>query len=392
MISNKMQEIVAGNSMIRAMFEEGKRLAEIHGAENVYDFSLGNPNVPPPTQIIDAINNTLSSPDIHGYMNNSGFESTRTAIANSLNKRYSQSLTEKEIVMAVGAAGAINVILKSILNPNDEVIVFAPYFVEYKHYVANFDGKLVIVPPNPPSFLPDLDGLSSAINTNTKAVIINTPNNPTGVVYDSETLRQLGEVLSAKEKELGISICLISDEPYREIAYDNIDVPCVLNFYHNTFIAYSYSKSLSLPGERIGYICVNPSMVHKETVLSALNVATRILGFVNAPSLFQKVIEQLVDTEIDITFYKENRDILYNHFTSIGLECTYPAGAFYLFPKSPISDDKQFCQDAKKFNLLLVPGSGFGCPGYFRVSYCVSRNTVINSLDAFTQLMNTYKN
>ncbi len=394
MISEKMKELVAGSSIIRAMFEEGKLMSTKYGSENVYDFSLGNPNVLPPAHIITAINEILVEEEpnlVHGYMNNSGFESTRDALAKSLNKKYNQQLSCNDFVMTVGAAGGLNVILKTLLNPDDEVIVFAPFFGEYKHYVSNFDGKLVVIPPNPPTFMPNLDAFEKLITHRTKAVIINTPNNPTGVVYDIETLQKLGEILTKKETEFNNSIYLISDEPYREIAYDNINIPCVLDFYQNTFIAYSYSKSLSLPGERIGYICVNPDINYKQDILQGLNVANRILGFVNAPSLFQKVIERCTDITSDITLYNQNRDILYKHLISLGFECSYPEGAFYLFPKALIADDKQFCQDAKQFNLLLVAGSAFGCSGYFRISYCVSNETVVNSLDAFTKLANLYK-
>ncbi|OOB79176.1 MAG: aspartate aminotransferase [Epulopiscium sp. Nuni2H_MBin001] len=392
MIAENMKELVAGSSIIRAMFEEGKALTEKYGAQNVYDFSLGNPNVAPPDEIITIINDILVNEQpklVHGYMNNSGFESTRAVIANSLNEKYNLDLASDNLAMTVGAAGALNIILKCILNPADEVIVFAPFFGEYTHYVSNFGAKLVVIPANYPTFEPNIQMLESAITERTKAVIINTPNNPTGVVYTEQLLTQLTETL--RKKSAQNTIYLISDEPYREIVYDNVDVPCVLPFYDNTFIAYSYSKSLSLAGERIGYVCMNSNMESFEDMIQALRVANRILGFVNAPSLFQKVIEKCVDVEVDISLYKLNRDILYKHLTDLGFVCVYPQGAFYLFPKAPISDDVLFCMEAKKFNLLLVPGSAFGCPGYFRVSYCVSNQTVINSLDAFTKLAKIYK-
>lgn len=394
MISSKMQELVANSSVIRAMFEEGKRLSSLYGPENVYDFSLGNPNVVPPTTVKDAICDILNEehPNIlHGYMNNSGYEDVRTTIANHLNTAHGTNLSLSHIIMTCGAAGGLNVILKTLLNPGDEVIVFAPFFGEYRNYVNNYDGTLVVIPADTATFQPNLEALSSAINKKTKSVIINTPNNPSGVVYSDETLRKLSALLEEKEKALGTSIYLISDEPYRELVYDDVNVPYMLHYYHNTFIGYSYSKSLSLPGERIGYIAVHPEMDNLNDVLSALNVATRILGFVNAPSLFQKVIAKCITSEVDVSIYKRNRDLLYNHLTSLGFECIKPEGAFYLFPKALIEDDKAFCEAAKAFNLLLVPGSSFGCPGYVRLAYCTSYEMIERSLPAFTKLAEHFK-
>lgn len=393
MISEKMKALVANSSTIRAMFEEGKRLASIYGEENVYDFSLGNPYVEPPHSIKQAAVDILSNENpnvVHGYMNNSGYEDVRSAIADHLNKKEGLNLTHQHIIMTCGAAGGLNIILKSLLNPGDEVIVFAPFFGEYTNYVNNFDGTLVVVPSDTNTFEPDLEALKSKITKKTKAVIINTPNNPTGVIYSEEAIKGLSTVLSEKEKELGISIYLISDEPYRELVYDNTPVPCILKYYKNTFIGYSYSKSLSLPGERIGYIAVSPEMDDLDDILGALNVANRILGFVNAPSLFQRVIAKCLDSSVDVSVYQRNRDILYNHLISLGFSCVKPQGAFYLFPKALIDDDKKFCQDAKQFNLLLVPGSGFGCPGYVRLAYCIPYERIQNSLEAFTKLAKLY--
>ena len=394
MISQKMQTLVKNSSTIRAMFEEGKRLSGIYGAENVYDFSLGNPYVEPPENIKKATIEILSSEHpnmVHGYMNNSGYEDVREAIAAYLNKKDNLNLTHEHLVMTCGAAGGLNIILKSLLNSGDEVIAFAPFFGEYANYVNNFDGTLVVVPPDTTTFEPNLEALESKITNKTKAVIINTPNNPTGVIYSEEAIKGLSSVLSKKEKELGISIYLISDEPYRELVYDNTPVPCILKYYKNSFIGYSYSKSLSLPGERIGYIAVSPEMDDLSDILGALNVANRILGFVNAPSLFQRVIAKCLDSSVDVSIYQKNRDLLYNHLTSLGFSCVKPQGAFYLFPKALIEDDKQFCQDAKQFNLLLVPGSGFGCPGYVRLAYCISNERIENSLQAFTKLAKLYE-
>lgn len=393
MISNKMEALLQSNSVIRNMFEEGKKLSQIYGDENVYDFSIGNPNVEPPEHIKSIIKEILNSESpnlIHGYMNNSGYEDVRDSIASYLNKKENLSLNKDNIVMTCGAAGGLNIILKTLLNPGDEVITFAPYFGEYKNYVNNFDGKLIVVPTDINNFEPDLNALKNAISPNTKALIINTPNNPTGVIYSSDFLKNLGNLLEDKQKEFNSNIYLISDEPYREIVYDNAVVPCLLKYYKNTFIGYSYSKSLSLPGERIGYVVVNNEMDDFNAIVDSLNIANRILGFVNAPSLFQRVISKCLDDEVDVSIYKRNFDLLYNHLINLGFTCVKPEGTFYLFPRTPIADDKKFCEDAKKFNLLLVPGSSFGCPGHFRISYCVSYETIKNSLPAFEKLASLY--
>lgn len=394
MISNKMKELVAGSSTIRAMFEEGKRLAAIHGSENVFDFSLGNPNVEPPEAITTAITEILHSETpnlVHGYMNNSGYEDVRQTIATHLSQTHDVSLDAANIVMTCGAAGGLNILLKTLLNPGDEVIVFAPFFGEYRNYVSNFDGKLIVVPADLTTFEPNLTALSTCITERTKAVIINSPNNPTGVIYSDEALRGLATILEEKQAAFGSHIYLISDEPYRELVYDDAVVPYILKYYRNSFIGYSYSKSLSLPGERIGYIVAHSEMDGFGDIMAGLNVANRILGFVNAPSLFQRVIAKCLTNEVDVNIYKRNRDLLYDHLTSIGFDCIKPQGAFYLFPKSLIADDKQFCEDAKRFNLLLVPGSAFGCPGYVRLAYCTSYAQIQRSLPAFTQLAAFYQ-
>ncbi|MCE5221911.1 MAG: pyridoxal phosphate-dependent aminotransferase [Clostridium sp.] len=393
MISNKMKSLVSNSSTIRAMFEEGKRLSGIYGEENVFDYSIGNPNVEPPESIKKVISEILNeeTPNlIHGYMNNSGYEDVRDAISTFLNKKHDLTLSRNNIVMTCGAAGGLNIILKSLLNPDDEVITFAPYFGEYNNYVQNFNGKLVISSTDTETFEPDLKALSEVITSKTKALIINNPNNPTGVVYSKEVIQDLANLLNKKQNELNTTIYLISDEPYREIVYDDIEVPCLLKYYDNTFIGYSYSKSLSLPGERIGYVVMNTLMAGFEEMTSALNIANRILGFVNAPSLFQRVIAKSLGAEVDVSIYKKNRDLLYNHLISLGFTCVKPQGAFYLFPKSPIEDDKKFCADAKQFNLLLVPGSAFGCPGHVRLSYCISYEKIENSLQAFDKLAALY--
>jgi len=389
MISKKMKVLVENSSVIRDMFEEGKRLSEIYGEENVFDFSIGNPNVEPPENVKKAIIDILSEEEpnlIHGYMNNSGHEDVREKISNYINKKNGVKLTLNNIIMTCGAAGGLNIILKSILNPEDEVITFAPFFGEYANYVNNYDGKLVIVKSEEETFQPNVNVLEKKITERTKAIIINSPNNPTGVIYSEEFIKNIAKVLEKKEKEFGTSIYLISDEPYREIVYDDVQVPFILNYYKNSFIGYSYSKSLSLPGERIGYIAVNSEMDDFEDIVASLNVANRILGFVNAPSLFQRVIARTLGAEVDVNMYKRNRDLLYNHLISLGFECIKPQGAFYLFPKTLIEDDKKFAQIAKKYNILLVPGSAFGCPGHCRIAYCVDYNKMEQSLEAFTKL------
>lgn len=388
MISDRMKVMLSGSSAIRAMFEEGKRLAKIYGKENVYDFSLGNPSVPAPRKVNEAFREVLDNTDditLHGYMNNSGFESVRESIATNLNKRFGTAFSYRNIIMTVGAAGGLNVILRAILNPDDEVVMIAPFFGEYLNYVANAFGKSVIVPPNPPTFQPDLKALEKALTKRTKAVIINTPNNPTGVVYGEETLKRLADILDKKSTQNGQAIYLISDEPYRELAYDGVEVPYVTKYYANTVVGYSYSKSLSLPGERIGYLVVPDEAEDFDNLVSACNVATRVLGFVNAPSLQQLAIEKCLDETSDISVYDRNRELLYKSLTEYGFECTKPEGAFYLFVKCPV-DEKEFVEKAKELRLLLVGGKSFACEGYVRLAYCVSYKTIEDSLPQFKKL------
>ncbi|WMJ86150.1 pyridoxal phosphate-dependent aminotransferase [Anaerocolumna sp. MB42-C2] len=395
MISNKMIGLVQNSSVIRAMFEEGKRLASIYGAENVYDFSLGNPSVEPPRTVKDAVIETINEESanlVHGYMNNSGYEDVRRAIANSINKKFKTSFGEENIIMTVGAAGGLNVILKTLLNPGDEVITFAPFFGEYRNYVSNFDGELVIVSPNTINFQPNLAEFEEKITPKTKAVIINTPNNPTGVVYSEETIIALSDILRRKQTEFNTSIYLISDEPYRELVYDEIEVPYLTKYYKNTIVGYSFSKSLSLPGERIGYLVIPKEVDDFADITAAANVATRILGFVNAPSLLQRVVAKCLDSEVDVSVYNRNRELLYNSLIDYGYTCVKPEGAFYLFVKALEEDDKAFAAAAKKYNILIVPGSSFGCPGYCRIAYCVDYKTILGSLEGFKKLADEYIN
>lgn len=396
MISGKMKPLVENNSVIRVMFEEGKRLAAIYGAENVYDFSLGNPNVPAPPEVEQAILDTLREEEstfVHGYMSNAGYEDVRETIAQSLNSRFGTKFSQKNILMTVGAASGLNVILKTILNPGDEVIVFAPYFVEYGNYVRNYDGQLTVISPNTVDFQPNLEEFAEKITGRTKAVIINTPNNPTGVVYSHETLTRLAEIMRQKTKELGTEMVLISDEPYRELAYDGVEVPYVTKYYADTVVCYSYSKSLSLPGERIGYLVIPDEFTDSEAVFTAATIANRVLGCVNAPSLMQRVIKQCIeaDARVNLEAYDKNRNLLYQGLKKLGFSCIKPEGAFYLFVKAPEPDEKAFCARAQKHNLLLVPGSSFACPGYVRIAYCVSEDQITRAMPAFEALAQEYE-
>ena len=348
MISKKMENMVANSSAIRAMFEEGNRLAKIYGAENVFDFSLGNPNVPAPEEVKNAIIELLNEEDpiaLHGYTNsNAGYADVREAVAQSLNERFGTEFEGKNIVMTVGAAGGLNVILKSLLNPADEVIVFAPYFGEYRSYVSNYDGVLVEVSPDTETFQPKLAEFEEKITAKTKAVIVNTPNNPTGVVYSEETIEKMAEILEKKQKEFGTDIYLISDEPYRELAYDGVEVPYLTKYYANTIVGYSYSKSLSLPGERIGYLVIPSEASDSEDLISAASVATRILGFVNAPTLQQKVVKACLNANTDISYYDRNREALYNGLKELGFECVDRKAHFISLSNLRLKMKRRFAQ------------------------------------------------
>ena len=393
MISEKMKPYVKNNSAIRMMFEEGNRLRAKYGADKVFDFSLGNPSVPAPDCVREAIIELVNETDptvLHGYMSNAGFEDVRQTIAESLNKRFDTKFSAKNLIMTVGAASGLNVILKTILNPGEEVIVFAPYFLEYGAYVRNYDGVLVEISPDTATFQPNLAEFEKKITPKTKAVIVNTPHNPTGVVYSEETIRKLSAILEAKQKEFGTVIYMISDEPYRELAYDGVEVPYLTKYYDNTVVGYSYSKSLSLPGERIGYLVIPDEADGSEELISAATIANRTLGCVNAPSLIQKVVAKCVDAKTDLAAYDKNRQALYKGLKECGFECIKPQGAFYLFVKSPVADEKAFCEAGKKYNILMVPGSSFACPGYVRLAYCVSYETIVNSLPEFKKLAAEY--
>lgn len=393
MISEKMIPLVQNNSAIRMMFEEGKKLSAQFGEENVFDFSLGNPSVPAPKEVNQAIIDILNEEDslfVHGYMSNAGYEDVRKAVADSLNRKFQTNFHPENILMTVGAASGLNVILKTLLNPGDQVITFAPYFVEYGAYVRNYDGELVVVSPDTKDFQPNLVEFEEKINEKTKAVIINTPNNPTGVIYSEETIKNIGAILLKKAAEFGTSIALISDEPYRELAYDGAVVPFVTKYYKNTVICYSFSKSLSLPGERIGYLVIPDEMEDSKEVIAAAAIANRVLGSVNAPSLMQRVIMRCIDAEVDVAAYDRNRNLLYSSLTEYGFECIKPQGAFYMFVKAPNGEEKEFCETAKQFHVLVVPGSSFACPGYVRIAYCVSYERIERSLPAFKKIAEHY--
>lgn len=394
MISEKMKELVKNGSAIRAMFEEGKIMAAKYGKENIYDFSLGNPSIVPPATVKEAIIEIAENEpemELHGYPNNAGFEDVRQAVADYTNKTFGTNFGIGNIIMTVGAAGGLNVALKAIINPGDEVVVIAPYFGEYDNYISNFDGVKVMVDADLERFAINFEDFERKITAKTKCVIINTPNNPTGVVYTEDDIKKMAEILERKQAEFGTSIYLFSDEPYREIAFNGLEIPYVTKYYRNTIVGYSYSKSLSLPGERIGYLVVPGELDDFNDVIDAMVVANRILGFVNAPTLMQKVIKKVIGNTSDLSVYEENKNILYKALTEMGYECVEPKGTFYMFPKCPIADDKEFCAKAKEFRLIIVPGSNFGCPGYFRIAYCVDKAVVENSLESFKELMDFYK-
>ena len=388
MFNKKLTENLEKSSMIRAMFEGGARLKKIYGEDNVYDFSLGNPEVEPPAEVLETLKKYVNSdePGLHKYMNNAGYPEVRAKVAAYLKKKCGIALDESNIVMVCGAAAGLNVTLKAPLNPGEEVIVQAPFFVEYGTYIEQAGGKPVIVNTIKDSFQIDVEAVEKAITDMTKAIIINSPNNPTGTIYSKESLEKLNKALEKKEAELGINIFIISDEPYVSLVYDGAEVPNILSIFKKSISINSFSKSLALPGERIGYIATSSRIPGVDELFSVMVTLNRTLGFVNAPSLFQKVIADNLDVAVDIDNYKMKRDMLYNHLTKVGFKCVKPLGAFYLFVKAPIEDDVAFCKAAAKYNLLLVPGTGFCGPGYVRIAYCVDKGMIERSLDAFTKL------
>lgn len=393
MFSQKIVKNLENSSWIRAMFEEGNRLAKIYGRENVYDFSLGNPFGEPPAEVQESLKKHLLDGEagLHKYMSNSGYPDVCEKIAKKLEKESGVSLNCENVIMTVGAAGGLNVALKALLNEGEEVIAFAPYFVEYNSYVDNNGGRIVVVPADTSTFQPNLKRFKELITPKTKAVIINSPNNPSGVVYSEESLKIMSEILEAKEREYGNAIYVISDEPYNKIVYDGIKIPAVLGIFKNAIIVNSFSKSLALAGERIGYIAASSNIDDISTLSKALAYCNRILGFVNAPGLFQRVIADCLDVQADVEDYKAKRDFLYDNLIRLGFQCVKPQGAFYLFPEALIPDEVQFARAATKYNLLFVPGSGFGCPGHVRISYCVNFDMIKRSIPAFEKLAEEFK-
>ena len=391
-ISKKIEGIISKASFIRKMFEEGAQLKAQYGAENVYDFSLGNPNLPPPEKFNELLRDTVDSCGLgdHCYMPNTGYPMVCGSVAEYLAKEQQAPVTNKEVMMTCGASGALNVALKTILDPGDEVLTPAPCFVEYKFYADNHGGTLKTVATKP-DFQLDLKVLSEAINPKTKAVLINSPNNPTGQVYPEDDLVALGELLEKKGKEFKRTIYLISDEPYRKIVFDGVRVPSIFTSYKNSIIGTSYSKDISIPGERIGFVAVNPAAVYKKDLIAGIAVANRILGFVNAPALMQRVVACMQGMSVEISEYARKRDILCNGLDKIGYEFIKPAGTFYLFPRSPIPDDVEFANVLKDERVLVVPGSGFDGPGHFRIAFCVDDEVIKNSMPSFQKAIEKYK-
>ena len=390
-IAKHIETIISGSSWIRKMFEEGARLKAEHGAENVYDFSLGNPNLEPPEKFRAALKDaaTSSDPGVHAYMPNTGYPHVRKSVADYLCDEQEVQVTENEVIMTCGASGALNVILKTILDPGDEVITPAPFFVEYRYYVDNHGGTLKTVSTKP-DFNLDIDAVSAAITQKTRAVLINSPNNPTGQVYSKESLNELGTRLTEKGKELSRTIYLIADEPYRKIVYDGQKVPSIFQTYTESIIATSYSKDISIPGERIGYLAVNPEASYKKELIGGMALANRILGFVNASALMQRVVASVQGVSVDISAYARKRELLCKGLADSGYDFFTPAGAFYLFPRTPIPDDVKFVQALQEELILAVPGSGFGGPGHFRIAFCVADETIINAIPGFKRVIKKF--
>ena len=394
MVSEQMYELGTKKSTIRTIFEYGRKRAQEIGEENVYDFSIGNPNVPSPEFIKQALIDILNEMEptaVHGYTVAPGNPEVRETLAKSINKRFGTSFTGKNLFMTAGAAAAITITFKALSEPGDEFLTFAPFFPEYRCFVESTGAKLVVVPARTEDFQIDFDSFEKLLSPCTKAVIVNSPNNPSGVIYSAETIKHLADILREREKEYGHPIFLISDEPYREIAYDGIEVPYLTKYYRNTIVCYSYSKSFSLPGERIGYIVVPDEVEDFGRVYGAVAGAARVLTHVNAPSLFQLAVARCAGMPSDISSYEKNGKLLYQGLIEAGFTCLKPQGAFYLFPKCLEEDDYAFCEHAKKFDILLVPGTDFGCPGYFRAAYCIKTETIEHSLPLFKKLAEDYR-
>ena len=386
-ISDNIQRRMVEGSWIRKMFEEGAILKQRYGAENVFDLSIGNPVMEPPVEFNQELKKLVENPlpGMHRYMENAGYPETRAAVAAQLSLETGIKFSMNDIVMACGTGGALNVVLKTILNPGDEVIVFAPYFVEYDNYIDNHGGVAKVLPTDE-RFIPKLDALEAAITAKTKAVIINSPNNPSGAVYSEDVVHQIGELLGKKESQFGIRIFLISDEVYRKIIFDGLKYPPIFGHHLQSIVVTSHSKDLALPGERIGYIAVHPDCSLREELIGGFIFCTRILGYVNAPALMQHAVRNLQHVTVSVAEYQRKRDFLYGRLVEMGYSMIKPQGAFYMFPKSPLEDDVAFVNELRQWNVLTVPGRGFGLPGYFRLSYCVEDNTLEGSLAGFKKV------
>lgn len=395
MINQDMYQLGSKRSVIRELFEFGKQISKQYGPENVFDFSIGNPSVPTPetvkSELLRLINET-NPMSLHGYTSAQGAPEVRKAIAEDLNSRYGTNFSERNFYMTVGAAAALCICFRAIITPEtDEIVTFAPFFTEYRVFVESNNGKLIVVPPKLPDFQIDISELEKYITPRTTAILINSPNNPSGVIYSKESIQNLSALLKRKQDEYGHDIYLISDEPYREICYEGKQPPFVTKYYPNSLVCYSYSKSLSLPGERIGYVLVPNEINNFESMYAAICGAGRSLGYICAPTLFQFLLVKHAGSTSNLSVYKENRDLLFNGLTKLGFECVYPEGAFYLFMKTKESDAYKFCEKAKKYNLLLVPADDFGCPGYVRIAYCVSGDMIKRSMPSFEKLSNEYR-
>jgi aspartate aminotransferase len=390
-ISRKVRVSLEGASWIRKMFEEGEEMKRLYGEENVFDFSLGNPDLDPPASFREGLKALVEAPvsGMHRYMPNSGYRETRSAIAEYLSEESGLPFTENHVIMTAGAAGGLNIIFKAILDRDDEVIVPSPYFVEYRFYIDNCGGVIRLVETNE-DFSLNLTEIEKAFNEKTKAVLINSPNNPTGAVYSEASLRQLGELVKKKNEEMKKTVHIISDEAYRRLVYDKISLPNLFHYYPHTIRVTSHSKDLSLAGERIGYVAVSPECEETHDLVSALVFANRILGFVNAPALMQRLVADLQRKSVDLRYYEEKRDLFYGALKSYGYQLNKPQGAFYLFPKCPIDDDVAFVKELLSKRILTVPGSGFGKPGYFRIAYCVERKMIEGAFPGFKEVAEKY--
>ena len=391
-ISEKVSGFMEKSSWIRKMFEEGIRLKKQFGEENVFDLSLGNPVIEPPDQVQAALVKAAKdiSPGLHRYMPNAGLQDVREAIAKTLSNECQVSLSANDLVMVCGAAGGLNITLKTLLDSGDEVLIFAPYFVEYLFYADNHEGKAVAVKTHD-DFKLDMDALKDALSEKTKAVIVNSPNNPTGVVYSREELKQLAEVLKAHSEKTGKAVYLISDDPYKKITFDGVEAVNILELYENSIYITSHSKDIALPGERIGFVAVHPKCEDAGNLMAGLIFSNRVLGFVNAPALIQRVVKNVQGVTVDVEQYKKKRDFLYGELTRIGYDVVKPQGAFYFFPKSPIDDEVEFVKKLAEKKVLVVPGRGFGCPGYFRISYCLPDSVIEGSIAGFESTFNDFR-